>query len=378
MQYQIDPTISAIDSELHALVSKINILDAVKPLNYLQEKETFFANNFSNSPAFTYKTNDVDTFALKRKLYNLPLENIKDEDLYTLYLAVIDSYADKIDQYKSIGTNEFLYDSLRYYGEPSEKDIHNAQFILHLPPNPNDKIGDIVDAQGIINILSAMVEEEKYTWEMKLDETMVANALVSGTTVRINSNAKLHETDAHALAHHELGVHLATSLNSSMQPLRILSLGCPLSTMTQEGMAILSEYLSGNLTLQRLKTLALRVIAVKSLIEDKNFRTTFLILKETYNVSDEQAYTITARVYRGGGYTKDYLYLKGFSLILNAYEHEKDFNNLLTGKTSLEFLPLITRLIDKGLINAPHFITPAFKNPVQSDAVNTFITHAIR
>ena len=176
-----------------------------------------------------------------------------------------------------------------------------------------------------------MVEEEKYTWEMKLDETMVANALVSGTTVRINSNAKLHETDAHALAHHELGVHLATSLNSSMQPLRILSLGCPLSTMTQEGMAILSEYLSGNLTLQRLKTLALRVIAVKSLIEDKNFRTTFLILKETYNVSDEQAYTITARVYRGGGYTKDYLYLKGFSLILNAYEHEKDFNSPCTG-----------------------------------------------
>lgn len=374
----IDPVIRSIDAELHKLVSKINILDAVKPLNFLQEKETFFANNFSSSPSFIYKTNDVDTFALKRKLYNLPLENIKDEDLYTLYLAVIDSYADKIDQYKSIGTNEFLYDSLRYYGEPSEKDVHNAQFILHLPPNPNDKVGELIDAQGIVEILTAMVAAENYTWEMKLDESMVANALVSGTTVRINTNAKLSETDAHALAHHELGVHLATSLNGSKQPLRILSLGCPVNTTTQEGMAILSEYLSGNLSLQRLKTLALRVIAVKSLIEDKNFRTTFLILRETYNVSDQLAYTITARVYRGGGYTKDYLYLKGFSAILSAYEHEKDFNNLLAGKTSLEFLPLITRLIDKGLLTAPHFITPAFKNPVKSDAVNTFITQAIR
>src|SRR5690554_4975152 len=139
----IDPAISSIDSELYNLVSKINILDAVKPLNFLQEKETFFANNFSSSPSFIYKTNDVDTFTLKRKLYNLPLENIKDEDLYTLYLAVIDSYADKIDQYKSIGTNEFRYDSLRYYGETSEKDVHNAQFILHLPPNPNDKVGEL-------------------------------------------------------------------------------------------------------------------------------------------------------------------------------------------------------------------------------------------
>jgi uncharacterized protein (TIGR02421 family) len=207
---------------------------------------------------------------------------------------------------------------------------------------------------------------------------MVGTALVSGTRVRINSRAKLSKTDAMALAHHELGVHLATSLNGNKQPLRILSLGCPINTMTQEGLAILSEYLSGNLTLQRLKTLALRVIAVKSMIEDKSFRTTFLLLKETYRVNDEQAYVITARVYRGGGYTKDYLYLKGFRLILNAYEHEPDFNNLLSGKTSLEFLPFITRLIDKEILLAPHFISPAFRDPIKNNAVNTFITHAIR
>jgi uncharacterized protein (TIGR02421 family) len=378
MKHPVDAIISTIDSELYAIVDGIDILDAVKPLNYLQEKEKFFANNFSTGPSFTYKTTDIDTFALKRRLYNLPLEQIQDEDLYTLYLAVIDSYADKIDQYKSIGTNEFLYDSLRYYGEPNEKDMNNAQFILHLPSNPNDKAGELVDAQGIVKIFSKMAAAENYTWVVKLDETMVANALVSGTTVRINSNAKLYQTDANALAHHELGVHLATSLNGQKQPLRILSLGCPLNTTTQEGLAILSEYLSGNLTVQRLKILALRVIAVKSMIEDKNFRTTFLILKEMYNVADEQAYTITARVYRGGGYTKDYLYLKGFSLILSAYEHEKDFNNLLAGKTSLEFLPLITRLIDKGLLIAPQYITPAFREPITNDAVNTFITHAIR
>lgn len=378
MIQNICPLLTSIDTTLHSLVSNIDILDAVKPLNYLQEKEQFFAKNFSNEPSFIYKANNFDPFVLKRSLFNLPLEDIKDEDLYTLYLDVIDSYVDKIDQFKSIGSSEFIYDSLRYYGEPSEKDIHNAQFILHLPENPNDNPGKIIDAQGIIQILHKMATEENYAWDMKLDETMVANALVSGTTVRINSYAKLSETDARALAHHELGVHLVTSLNGRKQPLRILSLGCPLNTMTQEGLAILSEYLSGNLTLHRLRILALRVIAVKSMIEDKNFRTTFLILKETYHVDDHQAYTITARVYRGGGYTKDYLYLKGFSLILNAYEHESNFNHLLTGKTSLEYLPLITRLIEKQHFIEPHFITPSFRNPVANNSVNTFITHAIR
>lgn len=378
LKNSINPLFTSIDQELNALVSNIKILEAVKPLNYLQEKERFFANHFSSEPAFVYRENQIDPFALKRSLFNLPLEKIQDEDLYQLYLAVIDSYVDKIDQYKSIGSAEFLYDSLRYYGEPCEKDIHNAQFILHLPELPDEDNGALLDAAGIKDILQSMGGSENYTWEMELDDDMVATALVSGTRVRINSRAKLSQTDAMALAHHELGVHLVTSLNGNKQPLRILSLGCPINTTTQEGLAILSEYLSGNLTLQRLRTLALRVIAVKSMIEDKNFRTTFLLLKETYRISDEQAYVITARVYRGGGYTKDYLYLKGFRLILNAYEHEPNFNHLLSGKTSLEFLPLITRLIDKELLVAPHFITPAFRAPVENSAVNTFITHAIR
>jgi uncharacterized protein (TIGR02421 family) len=223
-----------------------------------------------------------------------------------------------------------------------------------------------------------MIAKENYSCEMLFDNTMIANALVSGKRVRINNNALMSHTETQALAHHELGVHLVTSLNAGMQPLRILSVGCPLNTTTQEGMAILSEHLSGNLTIKRLKVLALRVLAVKSMIEDKNFRTTFLMLKEDFHTDDELAFTITARVYRGGGLTKDFLYLKGLRLILNAYEHEPDFNNLLTGKTSLDFLPIITRLINKQILIAPQYITPAFKSPVLNDAIGTFVTHAIR
>ncbi len=373
----IDPLFTAIDQQLHALVRGINILEAVTPLNHAQQKALFFRQHYSALPSFIYREHNISPFSLKRSLFNLPLEKIQDSDLQQLYLAVVDSYVDKIDQFKSIGTDEFLYDSMRYYGEPSEKDIRNAQFILHLPEHAPDE-SEMLDAFAIRDILTAMVDKENYTWEMQFDDTMIAKALVSGTCVRLNSKAKASKTDALALAHHELGVHLLTSLNSNKQPLRILSLGCPMNTMTQEGLAILSEYLSGNLTLQRLKVLALRVIAVKSMIEDKDFRSTFLILKEKYHVDDELAYTITARVYRGGGYTKDYLYLKGFSLVLTAYEQEENFNNLLAGKTSLEFLPLITRLIDKQLLAAPHFITPAFKEPKVNSAVESFITHAIK
>lgn len=38
----------------------------------------------------------------------------------------------KIDQNKSIGTPDFLYNSLHYNGSPSEKDSDHANFILQL------------------------------------------------------------------------------------------------------------------------------------------------------------------------------------------------------------------------------------------------------
>uniref|UniRef100_UPI00356221FF tyrosine/phenylalanine carboxypeptidase domain-containing protein n=1 Tax=Amphritea sp. TaxID=1872502 RepID=UPI00356221FF len=288
-----------------------------------------------------------------------------------------ESYVDKIDQYKSIGTPDFLYESFRYYGEPSEKDIRNANFILHLPDSePNSDV--ILCADEIVARLETFARAEGYQYQIKLDDSMIANALVSGTTVKVNSTAQASETEVDALAHHELGVHLVTTLNARNQPLKILSMGCPVNTMTQEGLAILSEYLAGCMTLPRLKVLALRVLAVDSMVEENDFKKTFLFLKEQHNVADDQAFTITARVYRGGGFTKDYLYLQGLHQMLNAYENRPDFNNLLSGKVSIEHLSVISGLIDKGYLLKPELISPAIAHPQDNDAIQKFITHAIK
>ena len=367
-----------VDDQLFSLVGKIDILEAVKPLNYSEQRTAFLDSLYSVDPTFQYQKSTIDSFKLKRELFNLPLDGIDEEDLRNLYLNVVDSYVDKIDQFKSIGSNEFLYDSLRYYGEPSTKDIRNSNFILHLPDESEPNDCEIKDAKYIESTLKAFADKENYQYELILDDTMIANALVSGQKVRINTAAKVSKIEADALAHHELGVHLVTTLNARQQPFKILSLGCPTNTTTQEGMAILSEYLAGCITIKRLKILALRVLAVESMIKEKKFRNTFLLLKEQYQVEDELAFTITARVYRGGGFTKDYLYLKGLHQVLNAYEKLPDFQNLLIGKTSLEFLPLITRLIEKGIFIPPVYITPAFLNPTHNDDIKRFITHAIK
>ncbi|MCB1667342.1 MAG: flavohemoglobin expression-modulating QEGLA motif protein [Pseudomonadales bacterium] len=381
-EQHIPATVVDIDNRLHELVSPVDILNAVNPLNYREQKQQFLEHHYSREPTFVYRSHGIDAFTLKRSLFELPLEKIEDADLRQLYMDVINSYVDKIDQYKSIGNDEFLYDSLRYYGEPSEKDIRNANFILHLPEQyeghqkPDTEV--LLKTGEIKSILTDFADREGYQYQIKIDDNMMAKALVSGTTVKINSTARISRQDTMALAHHELGVHLATTLNARSQPLHILSLGSPINTMTQEGLAILSEYRAGYMTVKRLKILALRVLAVQSMIKEKSFRKTFMLLKEDFLLDDDTAFTITARIYRGGGLTKDYLYLRGFHLMLNAFETVPDFTHLLAGKTSLTHLPYISRLIDKGFLLAPEKITPSFMQPATNHIIDSFIVHAIK
>ncbi|WP_319536231.1 flavohemoglobin expression-modulating QEGLA motif protein [uncultured Vibrio sp.] len=373
----ISSQLLAIDEQLTQLVSDIDILSSVNPLNYTSERERFINNKYSQEPDFKYQKTPLVTHQSKRRLYKLPLENIKDTQLQKLYADVIQSYADKLDQVDTIGSQDFLYNSLRYYGEPSAKDIANAQFILHLPTEEESKPEH--DSHSIARFMGRFAQKHDYDCEIQVLDGMLANALVSGLRVKINSAAYITTDELEALAHHEMGVHLLTTLNGRSQPLNVLSLGCPANTNTQEGLAILCEYLSGHFSIKRLRTLALRVLAVESMIKERDFRQTFRLLKEQYHTSDIQAFTITARVYRGGGLTKDYLYLRGFREILNAYDNlGDDFSLLLCGKTELKYFDVIRSLVNKGIFARPKFISPALSRPKQTDPIHRYIVSALK
>lgn len=377
MKAKIGEATLQLDSDLSSLVSGVNIIEAVNPTNLEEEKKTFFSSKYSYEPNFDYIDHGIDSFSLKRQLFSLPVDQVKDDDLRFLYMKVIESFVDKIDQFKTIGSQDFLYTSLRYFGEPTDKDLRNATFVLHLPVEEGE-VNALWNAEKVSEYLQNFATQNNYEHAVRLQSGMIANALVSGTTIKVNQNVAIDELEVKALAHHELGVHLLTTLNARSQPLKLLSLGMPLNTLTQEGLAILCEYLSGCLSVKRLQKLALRVVAVNSMIKERSFKRTFSQLKDEYRVSDADAFTITTRVYRGGGFTKDYVYLQGFHKMLSAYESEKDFDLLLAGKTSLDYLPSLTRIIDKGFLAAPERISPALKMNLDIDPVQKFIAHAIK
>jgi hypothetical protein len=45
-------------------------------------------------------------------------------------MLTINAYFDKVDLLANLGTDKFLYNSLRYFGEPSKKDIENELYPL--------------------------------------------------------------------------------------------------------------------------------------------------------------------------------------------------------------------------------------------------------
>jgi uncharacterized protein (TIGR02421 family) len=265
----------------------------------------------------------------------------------------------------TLGSNKFLYNSLRYFGRPSKKDIQNAQYLLHLP-----YIAGAPKTEPTIDAKTAMISFKEglavygFKSKMEMSSKVISKVMVlnSRQTILFKPDAKFTRTEINALIEHEIGVHMVTTMNSSEQQLKIFNLGLPLNTMTQEGLALLAEYLSGNLTMSRLKKLAFRVIVVDMMCNGANFKECFHFLMG--HVEDvNEAYSITTRIFRGGGFTKDYVYLSGFIKILRFYQKGNSLDPLLVGKTSIGFYNTISEMIEREMVQKPSFITKSYLEP---------------
>ena len=157
---------------------------------------------------------------------------------------------------------------------------------------------------------------------------------------------------AAALAH-EIGTHALTWYNGGRQPLRQLQVGLAGYEALQEGLAVLSEYLVGGLDRSRLRRLAGRVVAVHCLVGGADFMQIYRELTGAYGFSEYDAFLVTMRVFRGGGFTKDAVYLRGLTELLEYLGKGGEIEPLLLGKFALEHLPLIEELRWRRILKPP-------------------------
>ncbi len=356
----------------------------INPQNLESEKNRFLKQSFApgtiQDPQFKYKHFSIDPLQFKRQIYALPIEKIRDPHIRQVYAESMDNFSDKIDMMTSIGTPRFLMHSIRHYGQPTPQDIENAQFVLHCTRDLKENTEELISAEDSIPFFEKGFEEYGFEYRIEINANSVAKAAMVGSKslLKIKKNAFFTATQIQALIHHEIGVHMVTSVNGKKQPLKLLYNGLPGSTETQEGLSILSEYTSGNLSFERLREIAWRTMATQSLVEGKTFSQTFKLMTQNYQMGADAAFYLVARIYRGGGFTKDHVYLRGFARMFDLWQTKTDLSGLFIGKISLPYYNWVNEMMERKIFPRPEYLPLAIQNPSITDSVVDFVVKRLK
>src|SRR5580765_4394513 len=234
-----------------------------------------------------------------------------------------------------IGTPEFTRCSTLLYGRPDTRyrsqDVTNADSAQEmlaitdelvgnhkLPPVPFD-----IPAEAFAGMLRERIGPIFQHDDVKivLDQTLPSKATASSKRITLRATALFSERDLAQLTEHEAFIHTLTALNGQHQPhLKVLGLGAPRTTRTQEGLATFAEIITGAMDISRLRRIALRVVMVKRALEGADFVEVFRGFLDA-GQSEVESYRSAARVFRGGDphgkvcFTKDGAYLEGVMLV---------------------------------------------------------------
>ena len=355
-----------IDKQLVDIDKQFNFLLLSTPVNGHMAWAEFKKNHFRKEPVFHYRMLPNDPEILKRTLYNIRIEEIDDPTLGFLFRdkrAEVDKMLTMLNERE---TPEFLYGSLQVFGNVSNELLLTTKSILEEFPVEEynqKKNGEYYTALEFAELARQELLYMKNQWpgmsaKIEIKDT-ITDLIVDKNVLNIPARAKIPKNRAEALIQHELGTHVLTYLNGVSQPLKLLSSGVPGYEQLQEGIAVLTEYLTGGLTVERMQLLAARVIAVDSMINEQNFIKTFEMLTDGFHFRKKQAFRITTRVYRSGGLTKDAVYFKGLSQLLLYLKKGNLLEPLLIGKIKQSYLPVINELIARKILK-PIRIKPRY------------------
>ncbi len=151
-----------------------------------------------------------------------------------------------------------------------------------------------------------------------------------------------------------------------------LSKGSPSSSVIQEGLAVITEIVTFSSYPGRVRKITNRVIALDRVRQGANFIDIYRYFIEC-GLTEDDSYNHAVRVFRGstpdgGPFTKDLSYAKGFLLIYNymrfaiSQRRIDSIPLLFTGKLVLDDLPLLGELKERGLLIAPVYLPPPFRD----------------
>jgi uncharacterized protein (TIGR02421 family) len=349
-----------VDKNLAQISNSYDFLLNITPINIDQAWSQFKKYKFERTPVFYYRPIPVDPSALKKQLYQIPIDDIEDPTLAFLFREKQIEIERELSMLRDRGTRDFFYSSLQLFGGVDAELAELAfQILTRIAPHRHESHGQSkVNALLFAKYALAEIEFYRQTLpdlsarvEIRDD---ISGLMVSRGNLLIGKQLSVPSSRVEALIQHEMGTHILTYFNGRSQPLHQLYTGLAGYDELQEGLAVLAEYLVGGLSLPRLRLLAARVHATDIMIKGATFIETFRSLCNTYGFAQRTSYIITARIFRSGGLTKDAVYLRGLERILKYLSNGGTIYPLYIGKISAWHIPIIKELESrKILIPAP-------------------------
>ena len=289
------------------------------------------------------------------------------------------------------GTWRFYELSRRLYGDPRDRfPDHNADNLAiarlwAARPRARDEEPTWSAEEAAVRVAALCDPLLGGQVKVAVRARLTANAAAGATRVTLRKGARFSDRQVRALAHHEGLWHVLTSMNGLRQPvLRVLGVGLPGATESQEGGGIVAEYLTGNITDERYVELGERTIAIDMAARGADFLEVYRYLLARF--PPQKAAQMSERVFRGGvltggaPFTKDAAYQRGYCRTFNflrAAVEQRDLDLVrafLAGKMRVDDAELVRSLIDEGLCVGPVYLPEWF---IDVDRLNAICTHSV-
>ncbi len=353
------PAVAAeVDRGLVEVACAFDHLIDVTPVDVEDARVAFRAGGCREEPAFRYRPLTIDPAALRHRLAALPVAEVEDATLSALFEAKCRELECELRLVEQRNTGAFLGTSLELYGGVEPELVAAAEDLLDCaqkapPGEPTAPVGALAFARR------AGEEIARYRRQWTSMHATVAirddlpGVMVSDGQLLVGRRLALEPARVEALIHHEVGTHVVTHENGRVQPLGLFQVGLPGADETQEGLAVLAEFLVGGLTASRLALLAARVVAVDRLLAGDSFAEAFHRLRRQHGFPPGPTFRVVMRVYRSGGLTKDAIYLRGLERLLSHLGTGGSIEPLLVGKLDLLHVPVVEELTGCGRLRPP-------------------------
>jgi len=284
----------------------------------------------------------------------------------------------------AIGTPEVTTHSARLFGKPGGRlpgdgptNLEAARHFIDLADELDQELrlyepGFVLSAEQVQEELQLQIDQFMGPGQVsvELDPNLIAKAAAGTNRLRLRTNTGFSDYDRNQLLMHEFFVHTVTARNGREQPvLGSLARGSPRTTATQEGLATLSEMMSGSMDIERMKRISLRIIAIDMALNGADFIQVFRFFLEE-GQSDVDSFTSAQRIFRGvqptGGaaFTKDTVYLHGLLSVHTFFRwclRNRKLGlarQLFAGKMALEDVFNFESSYAAGTIVPPRYLPP--------------------